>query len=161
MRRVISLVGEETVGEFTRQVSRGLLGGQDVAFGEWGRFPVHKEPASRTRNPETGVITNEPARWQVGLLSGPLTKKVIKGGELTEASSPGRVLGAIAKVLKQGQSLQLKGLGTFTLVHKEGFKGRARGKVVKMKPRTVLVFRMEEGLRAELDDAARQWRRSE
>ena len=69
--------------------------------------------------------------------------------------------GAIAKVLKQGQSLQMKGLGTFTLVHKEGFRGRARGKVVKMKPRTVLVFRMEEGLRAELDEVARQWRRSE
>lgn len=38
MRRVISLVGEAAVGEFTRQVSKGLLGGQDVAFGEWGRF---------------------------------------------------------------------------------------------------------------------------
>jgi nucleoid DNA-binding protein len=161
MRKLIALVGEETVAEFTKQVSTGLLTGQDVSFGDWGRFPVHKQPAAQARDPRTGKIAKIPAKWSVGLLSGPFTKKVIKGGELTEASSPGRVLGAIAKVLKQGESLELERLGTFTLVHKEGFTGRARGKSVRMKPRTVLVFRLEPALKERVDEAARSWRRSE
>lgn len=161
MRKLIALVGEDTVAEFTRQVSTGLLGGQDVAFGDWGRFPVHKEPATQARDPRTGITSKVPAKWSVGLLSGPLTKKVIKGGELTEASSAGRVLGAIAKVLRQGESLELRDLGTFTLVHKEGFTGRARGKSVRLKPRTVLVFRLDPALKERVDEAARSWRRSE
>ncbi len=161
MRKVIALVGEEAVAEFTRQVGKGLLSGQDVSFGEWGRFPVHKEPAAQSRDPQTGKITKIPARWKVGLLSGQLTKKVIKGGELAEASSPGRVLGAIAKVLRKGESLEVPRLGTFTLVHKEGFTGRARGRKVKMKPRTVLVFRLDPQLRSAIDEVARTWRRSE
>lgn len=161
MRKVIALVGEDAVAEFTKQVALGLLAGQDVAFGEWGRFPVHKEPAAQARDPKTGKTTKIPAKWKVGLLSGQLTKKVIKGGELTEAGSPGRVLGAIAKVLRKGESLEVPRLGTFTLVHKEGFTGRARGRKVKMKPRTVLVFRLDPRLLAEIDEQARTWRRSE
>ena len=129
-----------------------------ILFGELqtrGRITVHRKPAAESLDPRTGRTRTIPERWHVGMASGPLTKDVIAGRGVSETRSTGRVLGLIARVLLDGGTLEMPGVGTFELVHKEGYQGRARGRVVTRPPRTVLMFRLDDGLRADMESRRR------
>jgi len=155
LKRLLALAGQEEVADFRDHVRSGVRAGREVDLGDWGRITVHRKPAAESLDPRTGRTRTLPERWHVGMASGPLTKDVIAGRGVSETRSTGRVLGLIARVLLDGGTLEMPGVGTFELVHKEGYQGRARGRVVTRPPRTVLMFRLDDGLRADMESRRR------